>query len=94
MHELDLIRAFRADVPGPDAAAIARARRAWQRPARARRTPRLAAGLVAAAAVAAVAFALVATQTGRFGADSAKAAATLRHAADRIRGLPRPLEPG
>src|SRR6476646_6063251 len=52
MNELDLIRAFRADVPGPDAAAIARAERAWRRSPRTRRAPRAAAGLVAAAAVA------------------------------------------
>jgi hypothetical protein len=93
MNELDLIRAFRADVPGPDAAAIARARHAWRRPPRTRRAPRVAAGL-AAAAVAATVLVFLASQTGRLGADSAKAAATLRHAAAQVRGLPRPLEPG
>ena len=40
MNELDLIRSFRADVPGPSAAATARAERAW-RPAPRRARPAL-----------------------------------------------------
>lgn len=94
MNELDLIRAFRADVPGPDATAIARAQRAWLRPPRTRRAPRAAAGLVAAAAAAVAVLVLLSAQTGRLGAGSAKAAATLRHAAAQVRGLPRELKPG
>jgi len=94
MNELDLIRAFRADVPGPDAAAIARAERAWRRPPRTRRAPRATAGLVAAAAVAVAVLAIPSAQNGRLGAAAAKAAATLRQAAAHVRGLPRELKPG
>lgn len=94
MNELDLIRAFRADVPGPGAAAIAQAQQAWRRPARTRSAPRVAAGLVAAAAVAVAALVFLSAQNGRLGAASAKAAATLRHAAAHVRGLPRELKPG
>src|SRR5262245_8098768 len=94
MNELDLIRAFRADVPGPDAAAIARAERAWRRAPRTGWVPRVAVGLAVAAAVAVAALVVPAAQDGRLGAASAKAAATLRHAAAHIRGLPRELKPG
>src|SRR4051812_48744716 len=96
MRELDLIRSFRADVPGPSAAATAHADRAWRGTGRRRRVarwaPRLAAG--AAAAVAAAAFLLLTGDEGRFGAQSARAAQTLRHAAAEVRGLPRALRPG
>jgi hypothetical protein len=94
MDELDLLRRFRADVPGPTAAAIASADRAWRRVPRRRRSawsPRLALGLVA---VAAVAVAVLIIPSVRVGADSARAAETLRHAAGQVRDLPRPLKPG
>jgi hypothetical protein len=93
MNELDLIRSFRADVPGPGADAIARAQRAWLRPARTRRAPRVAAGLAIAAAVAAAVL-VIPARDGRLGAASARAAATLRLAAARVDGLPRELRPG
>ena len=96
MDELDLIRSFRAGTPAPTAAATARAERAW-RPAPARRPRRAVPRLfVAAALAAAAAAALVVTQggDGRLGAGTAEAAATLRQAAARVRGLPRPLRPG
>src|SRR6476661_4772065 len=88
MTELDLLRSFRADVPGPSAAAVARADRAW------RGTPRRRPGRVALAlaAVAAAALTLLLLPGGRDG--SARAAATLRHAALQVRGLPRVLQPG
>jgi hypothetical protein len=97
MNELDLIRSFRADVPGPSAAATAHADRAWRRATRRRGSrwaPRLAAGAVAVAAVAAAALIVPSGDDGRLGAESARAAQTLRHAAAQARGLPRPLEPG
>jgi hypothetical protein len=93
MNELDLIRTFRADVPGPSTAAVTRAERAWRRPPRARRAPRLAAGLVVAAAAAAAVL-VIPARDGRLGAASAQAAATLRHAAAHVDGLPRELRPG
>ena len=58
MDELDLIRSFRADVPGPSAAATAHADRAWRRttPRRsARWAPRITAAAAAVAVVAAAA---------------------------------------
>jgi hypothetical protein len=97
MSELDLIRSFRADVPGPSAAATAHADRAWRRTPRRRRSrwaPRLAAGAAALAAVAAAALIVPSGDDGRLGAESARAAQTLRHAAAEVRGLPRPLAPG
>ena len=97
MNELDLIRAFRADVPGPSAAATADADRAWRRKSRRRAprwAPRLAAGAAVAAAIAAVALIVPSGDDGRLGAESAKAAQTLRHAAAEVRGLPRALKPG
>jgi hypothetical protein len=94
MNELDLISAFRADVAGPSAAATTRAERAWRRPPRTRWAPRAAAGLVAAAAIAIAALVVASGQDGRLGAASAEAAATLRHAAAHVRGLPRELRPG
>jgi hypothetical protein len=97
MNELDLIRSFRADVPGPSAAATARAESAW-RPTRRRRisrwAPRLAAGAAAIAAVAAAALIVPSGDEGRLGAQAAEAAQTLRHAAAEVRGLPRALKPG
>ena len=96
MDELDLIRSFRADVPGPSAAASARADRAWRRtpPRRTlRRAPRMAAA-AAVAAVAAAALIVAFGDDGRLGAQSAKAAETLRHAAAEGGGLPRALKPG
>jgi hypothetical protein len=93
MNELDLIRTFRADVPGPSAAAAARAERAWRRRPRARRAPRLTAGLILAGAAAAAVL-VIPARDGRLGAASAQAAATLRHAAARVDGLTRELRPG
>src|SRR5215211_5690866 len=96
MHELDLIRSFRADVPGPSPATTARAERAWlgATPRRGRRwSPRIAAATAAVAAVAAVAV-LLPSDGSRLGAQSAQAAETLRHAAVAVRGLPRALAPG
>lgn len=95
MDELDLIRSFRADVPGPSAAATARADRAWRHAGRrriSRWAPRVAIG--AAMAAAAAALFVVSGNDGRFGAQSAEAAQTLRHAAAEVHGLPRALEPG
>src|SRR3954471_23522877 len=94
MNELDLIRTFRAGVPAPGTAAVARAERAWRRPPRRHRAPRLAAGLVAVAAVAAAVLVIPRAQDGRLGAASAEAAATLRHAAAHVDGLTRELRPG
>jgi hypothetical protein len=97
MNELDLIRSFRADVPGPSAAATAGADRAWRRTRRrriARWAPRTAAGAAAVAAVAAAALIVSTGDEGRLGAQSAKAAETLRHAAAEAHGLPRALKPG
>jgi hypothetical protein len=98
MDELDLINTFRSDIAGPSAAATARAERAWQRSPRARLrrrwAPRAAAGLLAAAAIAVTALVVSSAQDGRLGAASAEAAATLRHAAAHVRGLPRELNPG
>jgi hypothetical protein len=97
MNELDLIRSFRADVPGPSAAATAHADRAWRRSTRrrvSRWAPRLAAGTAAVAAVAAAALIVRSGDEGGLGAQSAKAAQTLRHAAAEVRGLPRALKPG
>jgi RNA polymerase sigma-70 factor (ECF subfamily) len=97
MNELDLIRSFRADVPGPSAAATARADRAWRRTTRrrvSRWAPRVAAATAAVAAVAAAALIVPSGDEGRLGAHSAEAAQTLRHAAAEVRGLPRPLKPG
>src|SRR5690242_4780290 len=88
MTELDLLRAFRADVPGPSAAAVARADRAWR--GTPRRRPARAA--LALAAVAAAGLALLLLPAGRDG--SARAAATLKQAAQQVRGLPRTLRPG
>ncbi len=97
MNELDLIRTFRADAPGPSVAATARADRAWRNPPR-RRTVRwdrrLVAVTAAVAAVAAAALVLPTGHDGRLGADSARAAELLRDAAARVGGLPRPLRPG
>jgi hypothetical protein len=64
------------------------------RPPRTRWVPRAAAGLVAAAAIAVTALVVASAQDGRLGAASAAAAATLRHAAAQVRGLPRELRPG
>ena len=97
MDDLDLIRSFRADVPGPDAAATARAERAWRPAPRSRGprwVPRAAVGIAAAAAVAAAALIIPSARDGRLGAESARAAATLRHAAAEARGLPRALRAG
>ena len=98
MNELDLIRSFRADVPGPSVAATARADRAWRTAPRRRRSPRwaprLAAATAAVAAVAAAALIVPSADDGRLGAESAKAAELLRHAAAEAGGLPRPLKPG
>ena len=95
MDELDLIRSFRADLPGPSAAATARAERAW-RPTRRRRSPRwaprLAAGAAAVAAIAAAA--LIVPSGGGPTRRQAPGGQTLRHAAAEVRGLPRALEPG
>jgi hypothetical protein len=96
MNELDLIRSFREDVPGPSAAAIARADRAWRRTTR-RRGPRWAPRIAAATAVAAVVAAVLVVPSGddsRLGAQSARAAEVLRKAAAEVRGLPRALKPG
>jgi hypothetical protein len=93
MNELDLIRTFRADAPGPSAAAVSRARRAWLRPPRTRRARGIAAGLVAATTIAAAVL-VIPARDGRLGAASAQAAATLRHAAAHVDGLPRELRPG
>jgi hypothetical protein len=95
MDELDLIRSFRADVPGPSAAATARADRAWRRAGR-RRLPRWAPRVTVGAATAAAALALLVLTggDGRLGARSAEAAQTLRQAAAAVQGLPRALEPG
>ena len=95
MNELDLIRSFRADVPGPSVAATARAARAWQPVPRRRRrwAPRIAAATAVAAAVAAAALIIPSGDDGRLGAERA-AAGTLRQAAVKVTGLPRPLEPG
>jgi hypothetical protein len=99
MNELDLIRSFRADVPGPSAAATARARRGCERPSWQRRPPRWApraaivAAVVAVAAVAALS--LPSDDDGRLGPAEARAAQTLRlAAAAETGGLPRPLRPG
>src|ERR687892_279954 len=97
MNELDLIRSFRAAVPGPSAAATARADRAWRRTTRrrvSRWAPRVAAATAAVAAVAAAALIVPSGDEGRLRAHSAEAAQTLRHAAAEVRGLPRPLKPG
>jgi len=88
MTELDLLRSFRADVTGPSAAATVRAERAWQ-PTPRRRVRRWAPRLAAATAAIAPW-----GDEGRLGAQSARAAETLRHAAAEVRGLPRPLAPG
>jgi hypothetical protein len=96
MDELDLIRSFRADMPAPSAGAVRRAGRAWRRPEPRRRwAPRLAvAAALAAAAIAAV-VALPGGDDGRLGPANARAAETLRRAADaQSFGLPRPLRPG
>jgi hypothetical protein len=97
MNELDLIRSFRSDVPPPSGAAVARAGRAWRRDRRRGRrwTPRLvAAGGLAAAAVAAGVL-LPGGDDGRLGAANATAAETLRRAADApTLGLARPLRSG
>jgi hypothetical protein len=97
MNELDLIRSFRADVPLASAAATARAERAWRRPDRRRPgwAPRatVAAGLVAAAAAAALM--LPSDRGGRLGTQEASAAGTLRlAAAAQAGGVTRPLKPG
>jgi hypothetical protein len=92
MDELDLLRSFRADVPGASAGATARADRAWRRTPRrrdARWTPRLAFVAVAAAVVA---LTVLIVPSG--GDRSARAAETLRHAAGQVRDLPRALKPG
>jgi hypothetical protein len=92
MNELDLIRSFRADVPGPSAVATAHADQAWRRTTRrriSRWAPRMAAGTAAVAAVAAAALILPSGDDSRLGAQSAGAAQTLRHAAAEVRGLPR-----
>lgn len=98
MDDLDLIRSFRADAPGPDAAATARAERAWRPAPRSRGprwVPRAAVGIAAVAAVAAAALILPSARDGRLGAESARAAATLRHAAAaEAGGLPRALRAG
>ena len=97
MDDLDLIRSFRADVPGPSAAATARAERAWRAAPRRRGrrwVPRVAVGAAVAAAVAAAAVIVPTIHDGRLGTDSARAAATLRHAAGEVGGLPRALQPG
>jgi hypothetical protein len=96
MDELELICSFRADVPSPSAAAVARAERAWRRrrPGRRRWAPRLiAAGGLAAAAIAA-AVVVPGEDHGHLGPANATAAETLRSAADvQSFGLPRPLRP-
>jgi len=102
MNELELIKEFRADLPGPSAAATAHARRAWEQPGQEPRrsrgprlTPRIAiAGAVAAAAICA-ALMLPADKDGDIGAGQAQAAETLRLAAGAQHGgLDRPLRPG
>ena len=98
MDELDLIRSFRADVPGPSVAATARADRAWRPAAGRRRRPRrgarFAAAVAAVAAVAAAALVIPSADDGRLGAGSARAAEVLRRAAAEVGGLPRALAPG
>jgi hypothetical protein len=54
----------------------------------------MAAGAAALAAIAAAALIVPSGDEGRLGAQSAKAAETLRHAAAEARGLPRALAPG
>jgi hypothetical protein len=86
VNELDLIRSFRADVPPPSGAAVARAGRAWRRErARGWRRRRWAPQLVAAGGLAAIALAagvlLPGDDEGRLGPARATAAETLRHAA-------------
>ena len=96
MDDIELIRSFRADVPDPSAAAIARADRSWRRTPR-RRSPRWAPRIAAVAAMAAVGVAALIVPSGddgRLGAQSARAAETLRHAASELDGLPRALKPG
>jgi hypothetical protein len=100
VNELDLIRSFRADVPPPSGAAVARAGHAWRRErARGWRRRRWAPQLVAAGGLAAIAVAagvlLPGDDEGRLGPARATAAETLRHAAAaQSFGLPRPLRPG
>jgi hypothetical protein len=102
MDELDLIREFRADLPGPSAAATATALRAWEQPAHRpsrrrgpRLTPRIAiAGAVAVAAIGA-ALILPADDDRGIGPGEARAAQTLRLAAGAQNGgLERPLRRG
>ena len=100
MDELDLIRSFRANTAPPTALATARAERAWRRPERREpRRPRLggrvaiAACLAAAATVAALV--IPGERESRLGAPEARAAETLRRAAESQKGgLTRPLQPG
>ena len=97
MNELDLIRSFRAGVPGPSATATASADRAWRGATSRRRSrwaPRIAAATAAVAIAAAVALIVPSAHDGRLGAQSAKAAEILRHAAAEVSGLPRALKPG
>ena len=93
MDELDLIRSFRAGVPGPSVAATAQANHAW-RGAKRRRPGRWVPHLAAVTAAAAALALLVATDGRGLGASSAQAAETLRQAAIAVRGLTRGLEPG
>jgi hypothetical protein len=99
MDELDLIRSFRASAAPPSALATARAERAWRRrePRGPRRSMRFAAVAAAlAAAVIAVALVVPSDRAGRVGTPDARAAETLRRAAEAHEegGLARPLRPG
>jgi hypothetical protein len=97
VDELDLIRSFRANTAPPTALATARAERAWRRPEprRPRWGARVAIAVCVAAAATAAALVIPGERESRLGAPEARAAETLRRAAESQKGgLTRPLRPG